>query len=57
MVDINTMFHGNYRLKLGERRLLEQQLQIVKKLRCDCTKKMFNNLFFKFTGLTNVWWL
>ena len=30
--DINTMFQGNQRLKLGERRLLEQQLQIVKKV-------------------------
>ena len=34
--DINTMFQGNQRLKLGERRLLEQQLQIVKKV---CTNR------------------
>ena len=34
--DINTMFQGNQRLKLGERRLLGQQLQIVKKV---CTSR------------------
>ena len=39
--DINTMFptQGNQRLKLGERRLLEQQLQIVKKV-CTIAREL-----------------
>lgn len=31
-VDIDIMFQGNECLKLGERRLIEQQLQIMKKV-------------------------